>query len=284
MTASLALLPGVAVLPAPGGLQLRAGDERIEVLRCDAPEIAMRVLAMLDGTHDETAIVAAAGDAELVRDLLADLGRRAWLAPPSSGDVAGYLAHFARDGRDPSLSLRGATSSVAGHDPSAGEIAALLGAHGVSVSEAARVSVCVVERPDLALLFDTNDAACREKRPCLFVDLSHGTHATVGPFYVPGEGACYRCFRARLHETTAAYAELVSAESRMLEARAPLPGRGTLPAHRAFVLGAAAAEIVAFFTEHRPLRTLGRAITFDLEALETWSEPVLRVPWCAACR
>ena len=149
---------------------------------------------------------------------------------------------------------------------------------------AAGALACVWEAPDLSLCLEVNRAACERRVPCLFVDLSHGRHATVGPFFVPGEGACLACLRARLRETTAAFAELDAAERLMRETGEPLPAFGCLPAHRHLVCGLAAGEIVAFFTRHRPLRTLSRAITVALEQAETWSEPVHRVPWCEACR
>jgi bacteriocin biosynthesis cyclodehydratase domain-containing protein len=292
----LRLRPGVAVLPMGNALQLRAGDEQVHVVDCEPPELAARVLALLDGTRDRAALAAHLRSLDeppenlaTAEHLIDELDRRGWLlAPiePPATEHDAYLARFASARADPARALRGARVRVRGHEPSAALLASLLEAHGMRASrdgDAVGLAVCVVDAPDLALLQDANDAACAARESCLFVDLSHGTHATVGPFFVPGEGACYACFRSRLRENTAAYAELVSAEQRMLATRRPLPGAGHLPAHRHIVLGVAAAELVAYVTRHRALRTLDRALTLDLEGLRVWSEPVLRVPWCAAC-
>lgn len=273
-----ALRPGVAVIPMDGAVQLRVGDEEVHVLRTDAPEHLIRLLAELDGGRERGAESAArsAEDAHLLDDLVAQL------------DGAGLLAAA------PAEPMTATRVAVVGHAPSADLLASVLTEHGLSASVSERdqitrkggdpaTLVCVCEAPDLALQLAINDAACAARTPCLFVDLSHGRHATVGPFYLPGDGACYRCFRSRLRENTAAFAELRAAEEQMLTTGRPLPKIGSLPAHRHLVSGLAAGEIVALVTRQRPLRTLNRAITVALEQAEMWSEPVWRVPWCEAC-
>ena len=226
------------------------------------------------------------------------IGGPAGASAIAGDEVARYLSHSMPASEDPAAPLRGARVAVFGNGQSTSLLTALLAEHGLApatppsarpdpatdLAGSVDLAVCVLEAPDLALSFEVNDAVCRAARPCLFVDLSHGRHATVGPFFVPGEGACHRCLRARLHESTAAFEELRAAEQHMLETGKPLPAFGCLPAHRHLVCGLAAAEVVAFFTSHRPLRTLNRAITVAFERLEMWSEPVWRVPWCEACR
>lgn len=273
-----ALRPGVAVIPMEGAVQLRIGDEEIHVLRSDAPQQLERLLAAL-GAHvdsDAAAVPLSPEEEHLLDHLVTELGGAGLLAPERPTES------------------HGSRIEVIGHAPSSALLASVLAEHDLSVSVRERylldqredspaVLVGIVEAPDLALQFALNDAACAARIPCLFVDLSHGRHATVGPFYIPGESACYRCLRARLHENTAAFAELRAAETRMLETGRPLPSAGCSPAHRHLVAGIAAGEVVTFLDRHRPLRTLNRAITVALEQVETWSEPVWRVPWCESC-
>ncbi|MEP7124828.1 MAG: TOMM precursor leader peptide-binding protein [Byssovorax sp.] len=262
-----------------GAVQLRVGDEEVHVLGVDDVPRLQRLLERLDPTRGSGAETAPldAEDTHLLDDLVAELGGLGLLAT----------------GEAPADLLRGQRVTVIGHAPSAALIAAILGEHGLSASveeraqpvgaDAPAALVCVCEAPDLALQLAVNDAACAARTPCLFVDLSHGRHATVGPFYLPDDGACHRCFRARLRENTAAFTELRAAEEQMIATGLPLPGAGSTPAHRHLVAGLAAAEIAAFFTRERPLRTLNRAFTVALFQLEVWSEPVWRVPWCEAC-
>jgi len=292
-----ALRPGAALLAMNGAVELRFGDEEVHVLRTDAPARVREVLAQLDGRHDRAAVLAnlGPGHEEMLDALVDQLGRAGILAAApfdAADEVSAYLAHTAQGGGDPAAILRSATAAVVGHARSAELLARVLGEHGLDArvvpreavgDERADLLVCACDQPDLALLLAVNDAACRARTACLFVDLSHGRHATVGPFYVPGEGACQRCLRARLRENTAAHAELQAAERAMIEGGAPLPAFGCLPAHRYLAAGLAAGEVVAFLVKHRPLRTLNRALTVALEEARMWSEPVWRVPWCEAC-
>jgi len=108
----------------------------------------------------------------------------------------------------------------------------------------------------------------------------------LGPFYMPGEGACRNCFDLRLSENAPspqAVAELAAAREQMAQSQQAAPAFGTLAAYRHWAAALAAAEIVALLSGHRPLRTLNRIITLDLEELTTHDEPCWRVPWCPTC-
>jgi bacteriocin biosynthesis cyclodehydratase domain-containing protein len=277
VTPKLRLVPGVALVPMGDAVQLRLGDERVHVLSTDPPEVARRLLDGLREGGDRATLVAAAGERHeaTIDEALATLAEHDWLERPSR-EVGSQAKP---------------TLGVAGHEPSASLFLSIAGEQGMlaapwraGIPEAAgsRAMVCVCERLDLALAHAVNDAACEERVPCLFVDLSHGRHATIGPFFVPGEGACYRCMRARLRENTMAYAELVAAEEHALYSGKALPAPPVGAGHRHWALGMAAVELAAW-SEERPLRTLNRAITVDFASLEAWSEPVWRIPWCRSC-
>lgn len=280
MNAPLRLRPGTTILPMEdGSLQLRAGDETVHLLRSDRPELATRTLRRLTETAlSEAALAEEIGDATFVRELLTTVDE--WLVRQES--TFDYLAHF------PGASLQNARILVCGHDPSAALVRASADEHTIvsytdfDEHRAGELVVCVIERPDWGLQRDVNARAIAAGAACLFVDLSHGHHATLGPLYLPGESACIACFRTRLLENSESPAELAAANQHMLEHGA-LPAFGLLPAHRQWVLGMALTEIVAFYTRHRPLRTRGRALTVSFEELRSWSEPVWRVPRCAAC-
>ena len=276
------LRPGAALIPMSGAVQIRIGDEEVHVLRTTEPDRLMRALRRLDGATPRVVAVEPidAGDAHLLGDLIRDLDAAGLLAPDADPDEAARL--------------RATRIAVLGHARGAELAVQVLAEHGLGAALIARerlaaeagaasALLCVTEAPDLALCFEVNDAACRARIPCLFADLSHGRHATIGPFYVPGDGACLRCLRARLHENTAAFDELVAAERAMLDSGLPLPAPGCSPSQRHVAVGLAAGEIAAFVTRQRPLRTLNRAITVAFEAAEMWSEPVWRAPWCVSC-
>lgn len=291
----------LAVIPMPGGVQLRAGDEDIYFIPAEQSDLTHRVLINLDGTHSREDIARTIGGDNdgFVDSLITKLAGQGLLvtADQAAGDgIDLYFSHFpTRGGASPSIPVSSQVA-ILGNCPMAAVLSQNLREHGFNVTvgdnpdaliheEADRrtTAVYVWERPDLVMAMKINRLVCQASVACLFVDLSHGQHASLGPFYVPGEGSCYACFRERLRQNTAAYAELSAAEQQMIESGASLPAYGALPTFRYWLAGLAGAEIVAFFARHRPLRTLNRVITIDYERLRMWSEPAWRVPWCEAC-
>ena len=296
------LRPGLAVIAMDDAVQLRAGDEEIHLIETDTPDVVERLLAQLSEGLGPEALRKTVGQehADLVDTLIDRLAaERLLLNEPIDEDdeIARYLSHFAGYAPQPVVRRPAGPVAVTGHWASADLLGRALGEHGVEIYRTAPAEppesddvnhgveaiVCIWERPDLQMVLRVNAAACRRRTPCLFVDLSHGRHATLGPFYVPGEGACYHCFRQRWRQNTAAPAEFDAAESAMLDRQGPLPAYGILPAFRYQVVGMASGELFAFLSRHRPLRTLNRAATVDLEGLNVWTEPSWQIPWCPTC-
>jgi bacteriocin biosynthesis cyclodehydratase domain-containing protein len=302
------LRPGLAVIVMPQAVQLRAGDEEICVLDTDSPDLVAGILHELaEGrTREQIERGAVPGRGDLVDAVIEQLAlQRLLLNEPVREDdeIGVFLSHFQTHpdaaGYQSTTHVRRPTGPIAvtGHAKSRELLMRALAEHGIQTYEPsdgwtaegpgelgpAEAAVCIWERPDLALAAGVNAAACRARVACLFADLSHGRHATLGPFYVPGEGACYECFRQRWRENSAAPAEFDAAESTMLASGQPLTAYGTLPAFRYQVVGAACGELFAFLSRHRGLQTLNRAITIRLDGLKLWSEPVWQIPWCPAC-
>jgi len=297
---NLYLRPDLAVIRTATGVQLRAGDEEIHVIETDSADVVERLLTLLADGCDRPTLDEMIGKAnrDLTDEVIVQLVAAGLLSdqPIEPGDTVGrYLAHFVKDGTRASRKRFGPIAVVG-----RGECVKLLGQgirkHGIEVvavdtdSLIERVDdsqcdaiVCIWEQPDLRRVLDVNAVACRRRLPCLFVDLSHGQHMTVGPFYVPSEGACYQCFRQRWRENTAALEEFEAAETAMLQSGQPLPAYGILPSFRYVVVGLACAELFALLAEHRPLRTLNRAVTVDPDGMKLWTEACWQIPWCPAC-
>jgi len=296
------LRPGLAIIPMDGAVQLRAGDEEIYLVETDTPEVVARILHRLTEGAGPEALQEAAGPqhGELIDEVLQRLAAGGLLldtAVEGGDEIARYLSHFTGYAPYPEVRRPAGPVALAGHPAGIALMGRALGEHGIGVcgtggeeppqrdgaGRPVEAIVCIWEQPDLEMVLRMNAAACRRRSPCLFVDLSHGRHATLGPFYVPGEGACYECFRSRWRENTAAPAEFEAAESAMLEGGEPLPAYGILPAFRYELVGMACGELFAFLSRHRPLRTLNRAVTVDLDGLRMWSEPSWQIPWCPTC-
>jgi bacteriocin biosynthesis cyclodehydratase domain-containing protein len=297
---TLYLRPDLAVIRMATGVQLRAGDEEIHVIETDSPELVERLLHLLANGCGCCTLYDRVGEAnrDLIDEVIVQLDAAGMLLdqPIEPSDaIARYLSHFVKDGARASLERFGSVA-VAGR----GKCVELLGRatreHGIDVipmdtdslverveSSGVDAIVCIWEQPDLRRVMDVNAVACRGRLPCLFVDLSHGQHVTVGPCYVPGEGACYHCFRHRWRENTASPEEFEAAESTMLRNGQPLPAYGILPAFRYVAVGLACGELFALLAEHRPLRTLNCTVTVDPDGMKLWTEPCWQIPWCPIC-
>jgi bacteriocin biosynthesis cyclodehydratase domain-containing protein len=100
---------------------------------------------------------------------------------------------------------------------------------------------------------------------------------TVGPTYIPGEGACFACRERRLRRDFPLYDEL--AEHRR---RTP-PEATTLGPASALVGALLALEVLHLLLGQRPLATHDRALVIDMRSLSTTWDAIAREPGCDRC-
>jgi len=203
-------------------VQLRAGDEEIYVIDHADPGLVVHVLEGLDG-RSRADLVTEFG-LEVVDFVISELESEGLLVGENLTGVELYLSHFGNS----SVSM---SVSVVGHTQMVEVLKDQVQKNGMTVSEdiaPGDVVLCVVERPDLGFLEQVNRECVGSGRAVLFGDLSHGHHATVGPFYVPGDGACYQCSRTRVVENTASRQEQVAFDEFQREG-GPTQSFGVLP-------------------------------------------------------
>ncbi|MCA9270817.1 MAG: TOMM precursor leader peptide-binding protein [Planctomycetales bacterium] len=294
------LRPGVAVIAHGDHLQLRAGDEEIFVLEADdSADVGHWLAKLASGLTVAQVQADVRVDATLTWEAVVDQLTVARLLSDQHVDpddeIGSYLSHFYESRRLIDSPL--GRVLIHGGSRSAQLLQQALAEHHIESivvdsgefdsdiveSPLPTIEACVWEQADLSWAMKVNARAVTARCACLFVDLSHGRHATIGPFYIPGEGACFHCYWQRWRENTAAVEEFDAAAESMLTSGAPLPAYGLLPAFRYQVVGLACSELFAYLTRHRPLRTLNRIVTVDLEGLQTATEPCWRIPWCRTC-
>lgn len=98
----------------------------------------------------------------------------------------------------------------------------------------------------------------------------------VGPTFVPGRSACFRCQEAALERAYPLYREL----SEQRDAR---PSRATTLGPASGIAGTLIAAEVMHLLLGRPIATEGRSLILDLRTLETRWEAVERLPDCPGC-
>jgi ribosomal protein S12 methylthiotransferase accessory factor len=105
----------------------------------------------------------------------------------------------------------------------------------------------------------------------------------VGPIFVPGETACYACYRRRL-ASHRRHLEAFEKWDRWQRSQTdPAPAAPVLPAIADLAAAWTAAEVFHHVTGARDPRTLGRVLVYYPDDARLSVEGVLRVPWCPVC-
>ncbi len=175
------------------------------------------LLPLLDGTRTVDEIVRVLGEAArtAIENALATLSERGVLVdgPPLSSDVAVPVAETVSflASRRPSMTspaevaatLSERTVAIVGNAGSGVEAGRLLRCSGVTIERADTVepgtdlAICAPAPEELPLLGRWNRDALEFRRPWLQLLPFDGRYATVGPLYLPGDTACFECFRLR---------------------------------------------------------------------------------------
>jgi ribosomal protein S12 methylthiotransferase accessory factor len=128
-----------------------------------------------------------------------------------------------------------------------------------------------------------NRAAVAEGVPALFAEIR--THvATLGPGVLPGQTACYMCYRMRRVACEDNYDEAMAYERFLNSRNQPsLSSRATAPFLPSYVASVLAGEIVKLLALGLPMSVTGRTMEFDALTLESRFHSVLRQPDCPVC-
>ncbi|HZH13075.1 MAG TPA: TOMM precursor leader peptide-binding protein [Archangium sp.] len=141
---------------------------------------------------------------------------------------------------------------------------------------------CLVATSDfggMQLLRAWNEFCVLHKRPFLPVVLQDMV-GYVGPLVMPGETACYECFRLRRNTHVA------DPQSRHLIESAAFQGQATvgfLPPMASMLGDVAAVELLKLFTLAPPLWRVGTVLEVNLMAPDLSARAVLKLPRCPVC-
>jgi ribosomal protein S12 methylthiotransferase accessory factor len=133
-----------------------------------------------------------------------------------------------------------------------------------------------------ATLERINSWALAGRRPWMLVG-AWNRRLLVGPIFVPGETACYECYRKRLASHRAHLEAYQALEACRLTHSPAVPREPVLPALCDIAAAHAALELFHFATRLSPARTVGRVLVYDPVESETTVESILRIPWCPLC-
>jgi bacteriocin biosynthesis cyclodehydratase domain-containing protein len=209
------------VLQQEDKLLLQYGETLVSFEGRAATRLLPALLPLLDGTRSLDEIVEIIGPAvrQAVEHALGLLQEHGVLTEPALEAVtdserrsAEFLAAADPLGRTTAellATIRAACVAVAGAGPLAAEVASSLRRSGVGglerlalPAESAelngfQLALAVPSGEELPRLSSWNEAALSAAVPWLQVLPFDGLFGAVGPLYVPGETACYECFRLR---------------------------------------------------------------------------------------
>lgn len=252
-----------------------------------------RLVRALDGTTPVREIV---GDfegetREQVVSILAALAEKGVLAPgrDDPDDAARYGATRASLSEDDLAAARQQDVAVVGGGTTADLVAGNLRGMDVDpatvapderavfpeVVEAADLVVCALDQPHPGLLADLNRRA-HDAGTTWLVGQIHGLDGLVGPTVVPGETACYECFRERALANVAfrtdAYGEAYAAEATPMK----------IPALAQIVAGYLTLDAFHLLVGNVGF-TAGSVLHLDFFDFAVESNEVLKRPRCEVC-
>lgn len=152
---------------------------------------------------------------------------------------------------------------------------------GIAVAEAGAGTLDIVLTDDYLhpALSDHNRAALATGRPWLLAKLG-GQEAWFGPWFTPGQSACYDCLRPRLERNQ--LARRFVAQKLNAGAFESLP-LGFLPATLAVAARLLALEIVKQGLNLPSASLSGQVVSLNLATLASQTHVLLRDPGCPAC-
>lgn len=156
--------------------------------------------------------------------------------------------------------------------------------HAPPLSEGGRwdLVVTATRSDDLFTLQSVARIAHQNAIPSLYGTLD-GLEAVVGPVVVPGQTACWNCYRLR-RLAHAEHPEVTHDLQATLLATSPATRTRTYLAPTASLLGhLLALEAIQLLTNYTPSRLIGRVLVQHVVTLESSLHTVIRMPWCDVC-
>ena len=295
-----ALKPWYRVLQREDKVLLQYGETLVSFEGRAATRLLPALLPLLDGTRALDEIVEIIGPAvrQAVEQALGLLQEHGLLTEPAPEAVtesetrsAEFLAATDPLGRTTAelvSTIRGARVAVAGAGPLAAEVASSLRRSGVGGLERMSLSMesaelggfqlglAVPSGEELPTLSQWNEAALVAGVPWLQVLPFDGLFGAVGPLYVPGETACYECFRIRRASNVDYGREFLALQ----DVAAPLPAAASVEA----IVAGLAATFALRWLAHRDQFLPGTWYALELGLRPALGVHVLyRVPRCPTC-
>lgn len=140
------------------------------------------------------------------------------------------------------------------------------------------LTVTATERPWRAAATRVNELTLTTGTPATYAEVT-GYDVVVGPTVLPGETACYECFRHHRNQSVRGADSLADFERAAADSGAAVADRLPFGAIAAGFLVTDAVNLLCYGHGY----AVGTVVTYDMSSLSTESNDVLRMPRCSAC-
>lgn len=153
-----------------------------------------------------------------------------------------------------------------------------------SASEGCHLLVSCWDRGFMSANHWSNRAAVELRVPAVFAE-SRGHRVYAGPFVLPGQTACYMCYRMRAVACEEELKEAMAYEA-FLDARkrTELDRRAVMPPALSWAAALLALDCLRFLVLSMPPSLGGRVLELNTLDLETTAHPLLQQPACPVCQ
>ncbi len=128
-------------------------------------------------------------------------------------------------------------------------------------------------------ILKVNEICIQKNIICLYVDLSLGSCAVVGPLVVPNKTACYKC----LTERKLINDDIITKHD-LQRKQVVVKGTNDMFCHQKQIISGLIVEEVLNYFLNINARCLNGLVYFDLKKIETWRESLLIYPNCKVCK
>lgn len=153
-----------------------------------------------------------------------------------------------------------------------------------TLAEGCHLLVGCYDRGFLSAHLWLNQVSLAKRIPAIYADLQTQS-VLLGPLVVPGETACYMCYRMRSVACTKDFDTAMNYEEHLDRQKDPaLHRRGVLPGTPQYAAGLLASEIIKHLLSVSPRKLAGKVLEFDVLDMSSEIHPVLEQPYCPACK
>ncbi|MFW9940481.1 MAG: TOMM precursor leader peptide-binding protein [Candidatus Thorarchaeota archaeon] len=145
------------------------------------------------------------------------------------------------------------------------------------------VVIVAIDKPQPAINKWINESCLDENVPWITSSGLTGIEGIIGPFIIPHETCCYKCYELREKSNMDSYDEYIAFEKYLEEREGLTANYGHLPQFAAIMGSFVALEVLKHLTQFVLPETYGSLFSINFITFQTQFHEVLKLPRCPSC-